>query len=159
MHEDCGLSQPEQHQNIYSSQHHTTCRSTGNAVSTTSSTESTSSRTSAPFATNSHRPQSSLGRGFRGIPTIHGRVSSKYMPYGLVDFDKVQVFINSIEGTPDNPTWAGSNTQYKFDVSRVSELTAHLFIRNPAAARGFGRSQDIFLGCVREKSGLGHVMW
>ncbi|KID85465.1 serine/threonine-protein kinase gad8 [Metarhizium guizhouense ARSEF 977] len=149
MHEACGLSLPEQHQNTYSSQYHTTSRSTGNAMSNTGSTESTSSRTSAPFTNKSHRPQTSLGRGLRGIPTIHGRVSSKYMPYALVDFDKVQVFINSIEGTPENPTWAGSSTQYKFDVSRVSELTVHLFIRNPAAAPGSGRSQDIFLGVVR----------
>ncbi|OAA36884.1 serine/threonine-protein kinase gad8 [Metarhizium rileyi] len=149
MHEACGLSLAEQHQNMYSSEHHTTSRSTGNVLSITSSKESTPSRTSAPFANNAYRPQTSLGRGFQGIPTIHGRVSSKYMPYALVDFDKVQVFINSIEGTPENPIWAGSNTQYKFDVSRVSELTVHLFIRNRDAAPGSGRSQDIFLGVVR----------
>ncbi|KJK83580.1 Serine/threonine-protein kinase [Metarhizium anisopliae BRIP 53293] len=149
MHEACGLSLPQQHQNTYSLQYHTTSPSTGNAMSNTGSTESTSSRTSAPFTNKSHRPQTSLGRGLRGIPTIHGRVSTKYMPYALVDFDKVQVFINSIEGTPENPTWAGSSTQYKFDVSRVSELTVHLFIRNPAAVPGSGRSQDIFLGVVR----------
>lgn len=68
------------------------------------------------------------------------------MPYALVDFDKNQVFINSVDGNPENPVWAGSNTQYKFDVSRVGELTVSLFMRNPTAA---GRTQDIFLGSVR----------
>lgn len=71
------------------------------------------------------------------------------MPYALLDFDKVQVFVNSVEGNPENPLWAGSNTQYKFDVSRVTELAVHLYIRNPTAPPGSGRSQDIFLGVVR----------
>ncbi|KAL7807808.1 kinase-like domain-containing protein [Trichoderma aethiopicum] len=71
------------------------------------------------------------------------------MPYALVDFDKNQVFINSVDGNPENPVWAGSNTQYKFDVSRVGELTVQLFMRNPSAAAGTGRTQDIFLGAVR----------
>ncbi|EFY86039.1 serine/threonine-protein kinase gad8 [Metarhizium acridum CQMa 102] len=79
----------------------------------------------------------------------------KYMPYALVDFDKVQVFINSIEGTPDNPKWAGSNTQYKFDVSRVSELTAHLFIRNPAAARSFDAKPGKIGGTTQGFNGVG----
>ena len=71
------------------------------------------------------------------------------MPYALVDFDKVQVFINSVDGNPENPLWAGSNTQYKFDVSRVAELTIHLFVRNPNAKPGTGRADDILLGVVR----------
>lgn len=93
------------------------------------------------------RPQTS--GGFSGIPTNHGRISTKYMPYALIDFDKVQVFVNSVEGNPENPLWAGSNTQYKFDVSRITELVVHLYIRNPNAPPGSGRSQDIFLGVVR----------
>lgn len=83
------------------------------------------------------------------MSTNHGRVSGKYMPYALVDFEKVQIFVNSIDGNPENAFWAGSNTQYKFDVSRVSELTVHLFIRNPMAAPGSGRTQDILLGAIR----------
>jgi len=106
---------------------------------------SSSSRTTTGFAGN--RPQTS--GGFSGIPTNHGRISTKYMPYALIDFDKVQVFVNSVEGNPENPLWAGSNTQYKFDVSRVTELVVHLYIRNPNAPPGSGRSQDIFLGVVR----------
>ncbi|CRK35498.1 hypothetical protein BN1708_019783, partial [Verticillium longisporum] len=79
-------------------------------------------------------PSAVLAPGFGGIPTNHGRISGKYMPYALIDFDKVQVFVNSVEGTPENPLWAGSNTQYKFDVSRVTELGIHLYMRNPLAA-------------------------
>lgn len=73
------------------------------------------------------------------------------MPYALLDFDKVQVFVNSVEGNPENPLWAGSNTQYKFDVSRVTDLTVHLYIRNPNAAPSIGRANDIFLGVVQIK--------
>ena len=91
------------------------------------------------------------------------------MPYALVDFDKVQVFINSVDGNPENPLWAGSNTQYKFDVSRVAELTIHLFVRNPNAKPGTGRADDILLGVVRlnprfeiqegEQAAQGGVEW
>lgn len=73
------------------------------------------------------------------------------MPYALLDFDKVQVFVNSVEGNPENPLWAGSNTQYKFDVSRVTDLTVHLYIRNPTAPQSLGRANDIFLGVVQIK--------
>ena len=104
-------------------------------------------QSAAPFA-NGARPQTS-GGGFSGIPTNHGRISGKYMPYALLDFDKVQVFVNSVDGNPENPLWAGDNTQYKFDVSRVTELAVHLYMRNPNAPPGAGRSQDIFLGVVR----------
>lgn len=110
---------------------------------------SSSARQQSSFV-NGMRPQTSAG-GFGGIPTNHGRISGKYMPYALIDFDKVQVFVNSVEGTPENPLWAGSNTQYKFDVSRVVELAIHLYMRNPNAPPGSGRSHDIFLGVVRIK--------
>ena len=98
---------------------------------------------------NGGRPQTSGGGGFSGIPSNHGRISSKYLPYALLDFDKMQVFVNSVSGTPENPLWAGDNTQYKFDVSRVTDLNVHLYIRNPNAPPGAGRSQDIFIGVVR----------
>ncbi|KAI0533018.1 serine/threonine-protein kinase gad8 [Xylaria digitata] len=145
LYEARGLSLPEQYQNAFTSQYSTNSQSIGSAQSLANSSRPTPTTPSD----RSDRPQSSSGRGFKGIPTIHGRVSGKYMPYALVDFDKVQVFINSVDGKPENPLWAGSNTQYKFDVSRVEELTVHLFIRNPTAARGSGRTQDIFLGLVR----------
>ena len=121
--------------------------STGSALNVAGSIRNNNSSRTANFLSGSSRPQSS--GGFGAIPTNHGRISTKYMPYALIDFDKVQVFVNSVEGNPENPLWAGSNTQYKFDVSRVTELAVHLYIRNPNAAPGSGRSQDIFLGVVR----------
>lgn len=83
------------------------------------------------------------------MPSIHGRYSSRYLPYALVDFDKQQVFINAVSGTPENPVWAGENTQYKFDVSRVTELNLSLYIRNPNASPNAGRNEDIFIGTCR----------
>ena len=88
--------------------------------------------------------------GINAAPTIHGRYSSRYLPYALLDFDKVQVFVDAVSGTPENPYWAGDNTQYKFDVSRVTDLSVTLYLRNPNA-RGPGRSEDIFLGACKVK--------
>jgi serum/glucocorticoid-regulated kinase 2 len=87
--------------------------------------------------------------GINAAPTIHGRYSSKYLPYALLDFDKLQVFVDAVSGTPENPLWAGDNTSFKFDVSRVCELSVQLYLRNPAARPGVGRSEDIFLGGAR----------
>lgn len=94
------------------------------------------------------RPQSSQG-GINSAPSVHGRYSSKYLPYALVDFDKQQVFVNSVSGTPEKPVWAGENTQYKFDVSRACELNLSIYIRNPNAPPNAGRNDDIFLGTCR----------
>lgn len=71
------------------------------------------------------------------------------MPYALVDFENSEFLVNSVAGTPQNPLWPGPNTQYKFDVSRVSDLTIHLFLRNPSPTTGSRRTQDIFLGDVQ----------
>lgn len=95
------------------------------------------------------RPGSSTGGGINAAPTNHGRYSSKYLPYALVDFDKQQVFINSVSGTPESPVWAGESTQYKFDVSRATDLSISLYIRNPNASPQAGRSEDIFIGTCR----------
>jgi serum/glucocorticoid-regulated kinase 2 len=71
------------------------------------------------------------------------------LPYALVDFENTEVFVNSVEGTMQSPLWAGSSTQYKFDVSRkFDELKFHLFVRNPAAPVASGRTQDVPLGSV-----------
>jgi serum/glucocorticoid-regulated kinase 2 len=67
----------------------------------------------------------------------------------LVDFDKQQVFINAVSGNPENPLWAGGNTQYKFDVSRITDLTISLYIRNPSAPPNAGRNEDIFIGTCK----------
>ncbi|KAK1723486.1 kinase-like domain-containing protein [Colletotrichum acutatum] len=149
LHEGHGFSLPEQHRAAFASSHQGSL-STGGALSVAGSVRPSSSQRGAvgSFINGAARPQTS-GGGFTGIPTNHGRISGKYMPYALLDFDKMQVFVNSVEGTPENPLWAGGNTQYKFDVSRVTELVIHLYMRNPLATPGSGRSQDIFLGVAR----------
>ncbi|KAK6416832.1 Serine/threonine-protein kinase [Elasticomyces elasticus] len=96
----------------------------------------------------SYRPASSAG-GINAVPSSHGRYNSKYLPYALVDFDKQQVFVNAVSGSPENPVWAGESTQYKFDVSRSTELNLSLYIRNPSAPPNAGRQQDIFIGTCR----------
>ncbi|GKT93538.1 hypothetical protein Ct61P_11388 [Colletotrichum tofieldiae] len=79
--------------------------STGGALSVAGSVRPSSSQRGAvgSFINGAARPQTS-GGGFTGIPTNHGRISGKYMPYALLDFDKMQVFVNSVEGTPENPS-------------------------------------------------------
>ncbi|KAM0345587.1 hypothetical protein ACHAPU_006240 [Fusarium lateritium] len=146
LHEGQGFSLPEQHRSAFASSHQGSVSSGSNLAG--SVRPGSSQRAAGSFANGSARPHSSAG-GFSGIPTNHGRISGKYMPYALLDFDKVQVFVNSVDGNPENPLWAGGNTQYKFDVSRVTELVIHLYMRNPTAPPGSGRSQDIFLGVVR----------
>ncbi|KAK5166856.1 Serine/threonine-protein kinase [Saxophila tyrrhenica] len=110
---------------------------------------------------NSARPGSSQHGGYRpssaaagsstinSVPSSHGRYQSKYLPYALVDFDKQQVFVNAVSGSPENPVWPGESTQYKFDVSRSTELNLSLYIRNPSAPPNAGRQQDIFIGTCR----------
>ncbi|KAK5991529.1 Serine/threonine-protein kinase gad8 [Cladobotryum mycophilum] len=145
IHEGQGFSLPEQHKTAFASQHQSSL-SSGTTIA--GSVRPGSSQRVAGSFVNGSRPHSSAG-GFGSLPTNHGRISGKYMPYALLDFDKVQVFVNSVDGNPENPLWAGGNTQYKFDVSRVTELVIHLYMRNPTAPPGAGRSQDIFLGVAR----------
>lgn len=94
------------------------------------------------------RPVSASGGGINNMPSTHGRYSSRYLPYALVDFDKQQVFVNAVSGTPENPVWAGENTQYKFDVSRSTEISLSLYLRNPNSQNN-NRQQDIFIGTCR----------
>ena len=102
---------------------------------------------SGSYASNLRQPPAT--GSINAAPTIHGRYSSKYLPYALLDFDKVQVFVDAVSGSPENPYWAGENTQYKFDVSRITELSVQLYLRNPNAHPGAGRNEDIFLGVCR----------
>ncbi|KFA67945.1 hypothetical protein S40285_09606 [Stachybotrys chlorohalonatus IBT 40285] len=144
LYEGQSFSLPEQYRDVFISS-----LSTENPLSVADSDQpSSSQRVAGSFLDGANRLYSSA-YDFAGIPTDHGRISDKYMPYALLDFDKVQVFVNSVDGNPENPLWAGGNIQYKFDVSRVTELVIHLYLRNPTAPPGSGRSQDIFLGVVR----------
>jgi len=110
-----------------------------------------SSRNQATVAgsyTSSNRPMS-MGGSINSVPTIHGRYSQKHLPYALVDFDKQQVFVNAVSGSPESPIWAGDNTSYKFDVSRITDLTISLYVRNPNASPNAGRNEDIFIGTCK----------
>ena len=150
LHEGSGFSLPDQYKQAFST-HTQNSLSASNGFGVAGSVRPGSSQQQGSIAgsyANSTRPQTS-GGGFGGVPTNHGRISSKYLPYALLDFDKLQVFVNAVSGTPENPLWAGDNTSYKFDVSRVTELAVHLYLRNPNATPGSGRSQDIFLGVTR----------
>ncbi|TKA31279.1 hypothetical protein B0A50_02124 [Salinomyces thailandicus] len=104
---------------------------------------------SSQMQQNSYRPQTAAGGGINSVPSVHGRYNSKYLPYALVDFDKQQIFVNAVSGSPENPVWAGESTQYKFDVSRSTELSLSLYMRNPSAPPNAGRQQDIFIGTCR----------
>jgi serum/glucocorticoid-regulated kinase 2 len=152
LHEGKGFSLPQGAEQAFSSTGggHQSSLSTGGGFSVAGSMRpNTSTRNQvAGSYTSSTRPQSAAG-SINSVPTIHGRYSSKYLPYALVDFDKQQVFINAVSGTPENPLWAGGNTQYKFDVSRVTDLTVSLYIRNPTASPNAGRSEDIFIGTTK----------
>lgn len=124
-----------------------------NSYAPSSLRPSTSSSSHSPHAQASSfapsgRPQSTSA-GINAAPTIHGRYSTKYLPYALLDFEKNQVFVDAVSGSPENPLWAGDNTAFKFDVSRKTELNVQLYLRNPAARAGAGRSEDIFLGAVK----------
>ena len=96
-----------------------------------------------------HSRGQSTGGAMNAIPTNHGRYSARYLPYALLDFDKMQVFVDAVSGTPENPYWAGEGTSYKFDVSRATELSIQLFLRNPNPRPGSGRNDDFFLGAIK----------
>jgi serum/glucocorticoid-regulated kinase 2 len=143
LHEGQGFSLPPHYQTVFNN-HFGQAAIAGSA-------RPNSSYTGGAFAgsyTGSNRPVSTSG-GINAAPTNHGRYNSRYLPYALLDFDKLQVFVDAVQGSPENPLWAGDNTSFKFDVSRETELSVQLYLRNPAARPGAGRSEDIFLGGAR----------
>ena len=149
LHEGHGFSLPDQYKQVFSSHQQNSLSASGGfgVAGSVRPGSSHQANISGSYA-GSTRPQTSADGGFSGFPMNHGRISSKYLPYALLDFDKLQVFVNAVSGTPENPLWAGDNTSYKFDVSRATELAVHLYLRNPNSAPGSGRSQDIFLGAT-----------
>ncbi|KAF2403432.1 serine/threonine-protein kinase gad8 [Trichodelitschia bisporula] len=149
LHEGRGLALPAGAEEAFKTTHTSGSLSTGGAFSVMGSMRpGSSSAQGVPGSYRSGRPSSAAG-SINAAPTIHGRYSSKHLPYALIDFDKQQVFINAVSGTPEAPVWAGDNTQYKFDVSRTSDITISLFIRNPKNPPNSGRSGDIFLGTFK----------
>ena len=145
LHEGKGFSLPPHYQSIFNN--HFGSNVAGSARPNSSSSYAAGS-IGGSYAAHHNRPVSTSG-GINAAPTNHGRYNSKYLPYALLDFDKLQVFVDAVSGSPENPLWAGDNTSYKFDVSRVTELSVQLYLRNPAARPGAGRSEDIFLGGCR----------
>lgn len=142
LHEGKGFSLSPHYQQIFNSHFQNP-----NAPVRPNSSSSHSAQTTGSY-TQPARPQSTSS-GINAAPTIHGRYLTKYLPYALLDFDKNQVFVDAVSGTPENPLWAGDNTAFKFDVSRQTELSLQLYLRNPAARPGAGRSEDIFLGATK----------
>lgn len=94
----------------------------------------------------SDRPQSTSG-GINAAATIHSPYSTKYLPYALLEFEKSQIFVDAVSGTPENPLWA--STAFKFDVSRKTELNVQLYLRSPVA------QQDLHIpGCCQSPPAL-----
>ncbi|KAI4149252.1 MAG: hypothetical protein LQ340_004725 [Diploschistes diacapsis] len=151
LHEGKGFSLPQQHAQAFAQAMAQAGSMAGSMSHGSSFRPGTASARGQLAGSYAGRPQSGGGSGINAAPTNHGRYSSRYLPYALLDFDKVQVFVDAVSGTPENPYWAGPTTQYKFDVSRVTELSAQLYLRNPNARPGTGRSEDIFLGACKVK--------
>ena len=147
LHEGRDLSLPQAYQQAYSSQFQNSVSSGFGVAGSVRTDPAGRNPIAGSYAQG--RPPSAAGGGINSAPTIHGRYNSRHLPYALLDFDKVQVFCDAVSGTPQNPLWAGDNTSYKFDVSRATDLNVQLFLRNPNARPGAGRSEDIFLGAVR----------
>lgn len=143
LHEGQGFSLSPHYQQIFN-QHF----QNSNGYGRPNSSSSHSAQGQAGSFIRHSRPQSTSA-GINAAPSIHGRYSTKYLPYALLDFEKNQVFVDAVSGSPENPLWAGDNTAFKFDVSRKTELTVQFYLRNPAARQGAGRSEDIFLGAVK----------
>jgi serum/glucocorticoid-regulated kinase 2 len=148
LHEGKGFSLPQGAEQAFSTNHHQGSLSASGGFSVAGSMRPNSSSRNQMAGSYSNRPQSAAG-SINAVPSNHGRYSSKYLPYALVDFDKQQIFINAVSGNPENPLWAGGSTQYKFDVSRVTDLTISLYVRNPTAPPNAGRNEDIFIGTLK----------
>jgi len=146
LHEGRGFSLPPGAEQSFQRPGHGSSASTGSFSA--GSYMGNSARPGSSQMQQSYRPASSAG-GINAVPSTHGRYHSKYLPYALLDFDKQQVFVNAVSGTPENPLWPGESTQYKFDVSRTTEVSLSLYMRNPSAPPNAGRQQDIFIGTCR----------
>ncbi|KAK6337710.1 hypothetical protein TWF696_001193 [Orbilia brochopaga] len=92
--------------------------------------------------TSSSRP----GTGYNHVGGIHPR----YLPYCVVEFDKCEVFLTASprSSAPTSPTYDAPSNQYKFDVSRETDLTVQLYLRNPTST-GNNRENDFFLGSCK----------
>jgi len=153
LHEGKSFSLPPGAEQMFVRPGHSSSLSAGSFAATYFGGNSARPGTTNP-SQSSFRPTSAAGGAINNMPTTHGRYSSKHLPYALVDFDKQQIMVNAVSGTPENPVFAGGSTQYKFDVSRSVEISLSLYIRNPTAPASAGRQQDIFIGSCQIKPEL-----
>ncbi|KAL7267999.1 Serine/threonine-protein kinase [Rhizina undulata] len=109
-----------------------------------------------PPSNSSQRPPSSnSGTGSRpgtaGNATAshgHSRALSKlFRVYCVLEFDKTQVIVNANAGTLDSPVFASYTTQFKFDVSRDTDLSIGIYMKNPGSPGS--RDEDAFLGSCK----------
>ncbi|CAD6444259.1 74e9f90b-360a-42d4-b3ca-0cae8e4f2dbb [Sclerotinia trifoliorum] len=56
------------------------------------------------------------------------------------------LIVDAVSGPAKSSLWAGKDTSYRFEVSRVAELTVSLYLRNPQAFMGH---HDFSLGAVK----------
>lgn len=147
LHEGQGFALSPHYQQIFNSHFQNNSYAPSSLRPSTSSSSQSSHGQAGSFV-QSTRPQSTSG-GLNSAPTVHGRYSTKYLPYALLDFEKNQVFVDAVSGTPEAPLWAGDSTAFKFDVSRKTELNVQLYLRNPTSRPSAGRSEDIFLGATK----------
>lgn len=100
-----------------------------------------------PSQTPSSRPGTASSRP--GTSHQHG-IHPRYLPYCVLEFDKCEVFVlaSSSSTSPEQPTYSSPGNQYKFDVSRDTDLSVQLFLRNPNS-NGSNRENDIFLGSCK----------
>lgn len=86
--------------------------------------------------------------------------SKANLPYAILNYEQSQEHVESLTGTAENPVWViytedwyddsriYHKSKWKFDVCRLSELSIHLFLRDPHASPSV-RSQDALLGVVK----------
>ncbi|KAK7731089.1 Serine/threonine-protein kinase [Cytospora paraplurivora] len=71
----------------------------------------------------------------------------RYLPYAILRYDHSDAFAGAIAGTVESPEWAGNAILWKFDVSRASELTAHIYLKTPDTHQG---DDDTCLGMRKQ---------
>ncbi|KAF3160334.1 hypothetical protein TWF106_002733 [Orbilia oligospora] len=103
----------------------------------------------ASYVTPGSRPGTSSSRPGTGY-SHGGGIHPRYLPYCVVEFDKCEVFLTASPKSPapNAPVYDSPANQYKFDVSRETDLTVQLYLRNPSST-GNHRENDFFLGSCK----------
>ncbi|EWC47202.1 hypothetical protein DRE_03321 [Drechslerella stenobrocha 248] len=85
-----------------------------------------------------------------GTGYSYGGIHPRFLPYCAVEFDKCEVFLTASPKSsgPTAPMYDSPANQYKFDVSRETDLTVQFYLRNPSST-GNNRENDFFLGSCK----------